>query len=94
MKSFSRSIALVAGLIALVFAMLSPAEAAQVKRVKKPAVAAAVAPFAPGPVTTRQVAAGPNQVVFSDRVVGTDPDPNIRAYMARDLSGFFGGGGP
>ena len=26
-------------------------------------------------------------------VLGADPDPNIRAYLLRDASGYFGGGG-
>ena len=26
-------------------------------------------------------------------VMGADPDPSIRAYLLRDASGFFGGGG-
>ena len=25
-------------------------------------------------------------------VMGADPDPNVRAYLLRDASGFFGGG--
>jgi hypothetical protein len=26
-------------------------------------------------------------------VLGADPDPNIRAYLLKDASGYFGGGG-
>jgi hypothetical protein len=36
---------------------------------------------------------GPNNtVIFSNRVIGTDPDPNIRAAILKDISGYFGGG--
>jgi hypothetical protein len=80
-----------AGLVATSVALPTvSADAAQYKYPRRvvavrPAVVAA--PVAAWPV----VVAGPNQVVFNNRVIGTDPDPNIRAYITRDLSGFFGG---
>jgi hypothetical protein len=94
MTSFSRSIGFWLGVASVAVVLTPSADAAQAKRVKRPAVATAVVVAPAGRVVAGQLVAGPNQVVFSDRVVGTDPDPNIRAFMARDLSGFFGGGGP
>jgi len=35
---------------------------------------------------------GPNNtVIFSNRVIGMDPDPNIRAAILKDISNIFGG---
>ena len=93
MTSFSRSMGFWLGVAGVALVMTPTADAAQVKRVKRPAVATAVV-VPTERVVSGQLVAGHNQVVFSNRVVGTDPDPNIRAYMARDISGFFGGGGP
>ena len=77
-----------------VLAMALPAEAAQKSKKRLPPAAAtaqvaawdayvdpSLGPFGPG-----------NSVIFSNRVIGVDPDPNIRAAILKDISGYFGGG--
>ena len=65
-----------------VFVLAAPADAAPYKYPRRVVPVRHVAVAVPNS----------NQVVFSNRVIGTDPDPNIRAYILRDVSSFFGGG--
>ena len=70
--------------LALCFA--SPAEAKSGKH-KKPAAAHH---HATGSAFQGGVLAGP--LYNGQDYLGDDPDPNIRAYLLRDLSGRYGGG--
>ena len=88
MKSMA-SLLVAAGLAATGVALTAAsADAAQYKYPRRVVVVRPAPVVAAWPV----VVAGPNQVVFNNRVIGTDPDPNIRAYITRDISSFFGGG--
>ena len=76
---------LILSAVGVAFLLATPAEAAK----RKPATRVASQVVAKdkwgAPI-------GPNSVVFSDVVIGADPDPNIRHQILRDLSGYFGGG--
>ena len=84
--------------IGLAFVLASPAEAAKAGKQKKSATSAhvvkhrqtaAVVP-APGGAYQGGVMRGP--LYNGQDYLGDDPDPNIRAYLLRDLSGRYGGG--
>ena len=89
MKSLPISLALSA--IGLVLILAAPAEAAKKKYHYQSSVAAHA--MAPGGSTGRfqgGVLAGP--LYNGQDYLGDDPDPNIRSYLLRDLSGRYGGG--
>ena len=70
----------------------APAEAAQKAKKRAPVSATQVAAW-DGYVDSKLGPFGPNNsVIFSNRVIGVDPDPNIRAAILKDISGYFGGG--
>ena len=68
---------------------ISEAEAKSSKD-KKPATAHRQAAGAAGSNFQGGVLAGP--LYNGQDYLGDDPDPNIRAYLLRDLSGRYGGG--
>jgi hypothetical protein len=76
------SVALIVSALGLVV-VASPAEAAK-KKVRHHAGTSATAEFQGG------VMRGP--LYNGQDYLGDDPDPNIRAYLLRDLSGRYGGG--
>jgi hypothetical protein len=89
MKSLPISLALSAIGLALILA--APAEAAKKRSHYQSGVAAHG--MAPGGSTGRfqgGVLAGP--LYNGQDYLGDDPDPNIRSYLLRDLSGRYGGG--
>ena len=69
--------------------LASPAEAKSGKH-KKHATAHRHAAGAAGSAFQGGVLAGP--LYNGQDYLGDDPDPNIRAYLLRDLSGRYGGG--
>jgi hypothetical protein len=74
-------------------AVAEPAEAGQKNKRRAPAVATTQVAAWDGYVDARLGPFGPNNsVIFSNRVIGVDPDPNIRAAILKDISGYFGGG--
>ena len=84
------SLALIVSAIGLAVAA-SPAEAAK-KKVRHHSGVAANAMMIGGTTATYQggVMTGP---LYNGRdYLGDDPDPNIRSYLLRDLSGRYGGG--
>ena len=84
-KLFIVGVALAAGLAVLA----APADAAKARKHHKQAVARTHIQAKPGYWGTNLVPAGP--LYFGQVYLGDDPDPNIRAYILRDLSGRFGG---
>jgi hypothetical protein len=85
------TLTLIASAVGLAFVMAVPAEAAK----KKPRHRSGVNAHAmvPGGTTAEYqggVLAGP--LYNGQDYLGDDPDPNIRAYLLRDLSGRYGGG--
>jgi hypothetical protein len=86
------NITLIVSAIGLAFVLASPAEAAK----KKPRHdSAATQAMTPGGTTADYrsgVIAGP--LYNGQDYLGDDPDPNIRAYLLKDLTGRYGGGGP
>jgi hypothetical protein len=78
---------LVLSAVGLAFVLATPADAASKRKHRTMSRPAIVVPYA-------GAAYGPTTVTFSNHVLGADPDPNIRFQLLRDLSGFFGGGGP
>ncbi len=87
----NRSIAMVASAIGLTFVLASPADAAKKKHHYRSGTAANA--MVPGGTTANYqggVLAGP--LYNGQDYLGDDPDPNIRAYLLRDLSGRYGGG--
>ena len=85
------SLSLIASAIGLAV-VASPAEAAKKKSRHHSGAAANV--MTPGGATTGTfqggVLVGP--LYNGQDYLGDDPDPNIRAYLLRDLSGRYGGG--
>ena len=83
------SVALIVSAVGLAV-VASPAEAK--KKVRHHSGAAANAMMPGGTTAPFQggVLAGP--LYNGQDYLGDDPDPNIRAYMLRDLSGRYGGG--
>jgi len=89
----SSSIALIAAAIGLAFVFASPAEAAKRGKHKKSGSSAYAMTYgyaARGSGFQGGVLAGP--LYNGQDYLGNDPDPNIRAYLLRDLSGRYGGG--
>ena len=84
------SVALIVSAVGLAF-LASPAEAAK-KKVRHHSGAAANAMMPGGTAANFQggVMAGP--LYNGQDYLGDDPDPNIRSYLLRDLSGRYGGG--
>ncbi len=84
----STTVKFILSAIALAVVLAPAADAAK----RKPRAQAA----APAPSTPHRdmygVPIGPNSVVFANRVIGQDPDPNIRAAILRDVGKVFGGG--
>ena len=83
-------IALIASAIGLVFIAASPSEAAKKYRRHAAVTANAMMPGGTTAAYQRGVMAGP--LYNGQDYLGDDPDPNIRAYLLRDLSGRYGGG--
>jgi len=79
----------VASAVSLALCLASPAEAKSGKD-KKHATAHRHAAGAAGSAFQGGVLAGP--LYNGQDYLGDDPDPNIRAYLLRDLSGRYGGG--
>ena len=85
------TVTLMVSAIGLAFVLASPAEAAKKKhRHHSHVTAHAMAPG--GTTATYQggVMAGP--LYNGQDYLGDDPDPNIRSYLLRDLTGRYGGG--
>jgi hypothetical protein len=85
------SVALIVSAVGLAF-VASPAEAAK-KKYRQYHSGAAANAMAPGGTTAEYqggVMRGP--LYNGQDYLGDDPDPNIRAYLLRDLSGRYGGG--
>lgn len=76
----------VASAVGLALCLASPAEAKSGKHKKH----AAAHHHAAGSVFQGGVLVGP--LYNGQDYLGDDPDPNIRAYLLRDLSGRYGGG--
>ena len=84
-------IALIVSAIGLALVAASPAEAAKKKHRHYSGVTANA--MMPGGTTATYqsgVMAGP--LYNGQDYLGTDPDPNIRSYLLRDLTGRYGGG--
>jgi hypothetical protein len=84
-------VALFVSAIGFALVAASPAEAAK-KKYPRHSGAAANA-MEPGGTTAQfqsGVMAGP--LYNGQDYLGTDPDPNIRSYLLRDLTGRYGGG--
>ena len=79
----------VASAVGLALCLASPAEAKSAKD-KKHATTHRHAAGAAGSTFQGGVLAGP--LYNGQDYLGDDPDPNIRAYLLRDLSGRYGGG--
>jgi hypothetical protein len=75
---------------AAVFALCvaSPAEAAKKQRAKAPAATAYAASTSCAGASWGS-ARGP--ICNGPDYIGNDPDPNVRAYLLKDLSGRYGG---
>ena len=88
----NRSIAMIATALGLTVVLAVPAEAAKKKHHRHHAGAAANAMVPGGTTSSYQggVMAGP--LYNGQDYLGDDADPNIRAYLLRDLSGRYGGG--
>jgi hypothetical protein len=86
------SVTLIVCAVGLAFAAASPAEAAKKKRHSNYSGYGASAMVPGGTTATYQggVLAGP--LYNGQDYLGDDPDPNIRSYLLRDLSGRYGGG--
>ena len=84
------SVALIVSAVGLA-SVASPAEAAQKKhRYHSAAAANAMTPGGTAGTFQGGVLRGP--LYNGQDYLGDDPDPNIRAYLLRDLSGRYGGG--
>ncbi|HYI26680.1 MAG TPA: hypothetical protein VD863_02425 [Bradyrhizobium sp.] len=84
-------IALIVSAIGLAFAFATPADAAKKKPRQNSGYAAQA--MQPGGTTAQfqgGVMTGP--LYNGQDYLGDDPDPNIRAYLLRDLNGRYGGG--
>ena len=85
------SVTLSVSAIGLAVVMASPAEAAKKKQHHQPGYASQA--MVPGGTSGRfqgGVLAGP--LYNGQDYLGTDPDPNIRAYMLKDIGSRYGGG--
>ena len=87
------TVTLVVSAIGLAFVLASPAEAAKTSKHKKPAAAHSVkhrtTAVAARPTFQGGVLAGP--IYNGQDYIGDDPDPNIRAFMRKDLGSRYGG---
>ena len=81
---------LLAGVLAVTFASASHAEDAKPRKHKKVAATSTTARTTQQHWGTDKFPAGP--LYYSGTYLGDDPDPNIRAYLLRDLSSRYGGG--
>src|SRR4051794_16567216 len=89
MKTFS--VTLIVCAVGLAFVAVSPAEAAKKKRHHHSGYAAsAMSPGGTAATYQGGVMAGP--LYNGQDYLGDDPDPNIRSYLLRDLTGRYGGG--
>jgi len=86
-------VALIVSAIGLTFVLASPAEAAK-KKHRNGSRAAAHATTHGGAASNFQNGALAGPLYNGQDYLGDDPDPNIRAYLLKDLSGRYGGGGP
>ena len=84
------SVALIVSVIGLAVAA-SPVEAAK-KKVRHHSGVAANAMMPGGTTATFQGGVMVGPLYNGQDYLGDDPDPNIRAYLLRDLSGRYGGG--
>jgi hypothetical protein len=85
------TIALIVAVTGLAFVVASPAEAAKKKYRHHSGVSAqAMMPGGTGATFQNGVIAGP--LYNGQDYLGDDPDPNIRSYLIRDLTGRYGGG--
>lgn len=84
------SVALIVSAIGLAVGAL-PAEAAK-KKYRYQSGAAANAMVPGGATATFQGGVMRGPLYNGQDYLGDDPDPNIRAYLLRDLSGRYGGG--
>ncbi len=84
------SVALIVSALGLVV-VASPAEAAK-KKVRHHAGISANAMEPGGTTATYQGGVMRGPLYNGQDYLGDDPDPNIRAYLLRDLSGRYGGG--
>jgi hypothetical protein len=92
-KMKNLTVTLMVSALGLAFVLASPAEAAKTSKHKKPA-ATQPAKQNHATVATRSgfqggVLAGP--LYNGQDYLGTDPDPNIRAFMLKDLGSRYGG---
>jgi hypothetical protein len=88
-----KKLAWTAAAIGLAFALASPAEAAAKKRHPPKQSGANANAMTPGRMSGEfqgGVLKGP--LYNGQDYLGDDPDPNIRAYLLRDLTGRYGGG--
>ena len=84
------TIALVISAIGLALVVASPAEAAKKKQRHHSGVTAhAMVPGGTAATYQGGVMAGP--LYNGQDYLGDDPDPNIRSYLLRDLTGRYGG---
>jgi hypothetical protein len=84
---------LIVSAIGLAFVLASPAEAAKKKpRHDSRAITQVMTPGGAAANYRSGVIAGP--LYNGQDYLGDDPDPNIRSYLLRDLTGRYGGGGP
>ena len=86
------NITLIVSAIGLAFVLASPAEAAKKKPRHDSRATTQAMPGGTGATLQGGVMAGP--LYNGQDYLGDDPDPNIRAYLLRDLTGRYGGGGP
>ena len=87
MKTFP--VALIASAMGLAIAVASPAEAAKKHRHHSGFTAKAMVPGGTYAPAQSGVRAGP--LYNGQDYLGTDPDPNIRSYILRDLGSRYGG---
>jgi hypothetical protein len=84
------TVALTASVIGLAMIAAAPAEAAKKHRRHAGVTANAMVPGGATAAYQGGVMAGP--LYNGQDYLGDDPDPNIRAYLLRDLTGRYGGG--
>jgi hypothetical protein len=85
------NVTLIFSVVGLAVVLVSPAEAAKKKyRHNAGATAQAMMPGGTGATLQGGVIAGP--LYNGQDYLGDDPDPNIRSYLIRDLTGRYGGG--
>jgi len=96
-ESKMKTLSIVVSVIGLAFVLASPAEAAKAGKQKKSAAAAhtmkhrQTAEVVPAPGAGYQGGVMRGPLYNGQDYLGDDPDPNIRAYLLRDLTGRYGG---